>query len=81
MYSLHGDCTGGPCPRGLDRYAVEVRDGTAEPLPRGARDSFRFVKRLEDAEWHKVNSPEGEKILAEWNVPGADGKFPVVCVP
>ena len=72
----------------LEKYAPElkqhlekVRDGKAEPLPRGARDSYRFVKRLEDAEWHKVNSPEGEKILAEWNVPGADGKFPVVCVP
>src|SRR3989442_1578081 len=72
----------------LEKYAPElkqhlekVREGKAEPLPRGARDSYRFVKRLEDAEWHKVNSPEGEKILAEWNVPGADGKFPVVCVP
>jgi len=72
----------------LEKYAPElkehlekVRDGKAEPLPRGARDSYRFVKRLEDAEWHKVSSPEGERILAEWNVPGPDGKFPVVCVP
>jgi Rieske Fe-S protein len=30
VYALNGDCTGGPCPRGLDRYAVEVRDDTAE---------------------------------------------------
>jgi Rieske Fe-S protein len=30
VYSLRGECTGGPCPRGLDRYAVEVHDGTAE---------------------------------------------------
>jgi Rieske Fe-S protein len=29
LYSLGGDCTGGPCPRGLDRYAVEVDDGIA----------------------------------------------------
>ena len=72
----------------LEKYAPElkqhlekVRDGKAEPLPRGARDSYRFVKRLEDAEWHKVNTPEGEKILGEWNVPGPDGKFPIVCVP
>src|SRR5207245_6888160 len=70
----------------LEKYAPElkqhlekVRDGKAEPLPRGARDSYRFVKRLDDAEWHKVNSPEGEKILSEWNVPGRDGKFHVVC--
>jgi Rieske Fe-S protein len=26
VYSLDGDCTGGPCPRDLDRYAIEVRD-------------------------------------------------------
>ena len=72
----------------LEKYAPElkqhlekVRDGKAEPLPRGARDSYRFVKRLEDGEWHTVNSPEGEKILGEWNVPGPDGKFPIVCVP
>ena len=26
VYSLDGDCTGGPCPRDLDHYAVEVRD-------------------------------------------------------
>ena len=30
VYALNGDCTGGPCPRDLDRYAVEVRDDTAE---------------------------------------------------
>ena len=72
----------------LEKYAPElkqhlekVREGKAEPLPRGARDSFRLVKRVEDAEWRAVNTPEGEKILGEWNVPGPDGKFPIVCVP
>jgi nitrite reductase/ring-hydroxylating ferredoxin subunit len=30
VYSLGGRCTGGPCPRDLDGYAVEVRDGVAE---------------------------------------------------
>jgi nitrite reductase/ring-hydroxylating ferredoxin subunit len=30
QYSLDGQCTSGPCPRGLDRYAVEVRDDHAE---------------------------------------------------
>jgi nitrite reductase/ring-hydroxylating ferredoxin subunit len=29
-YSLDGDCTGGPCPRGLDRYPVDVRDGDVD---------------------------------------------------
>ncbi len=30
LYSLTGKCTGGPCPRNLDGYAVEVRDNLAE---------------------------------------------------
>lgn len=59
----------------------EVRLGKAEPFPRGTRDGFRFVKRLEGMEWFAVNSPEGAKILSEWNVPGPDGKYPAVCVP
>ncbi len=72
----------------LEKYAPEfkqqleqVRTGSAEPLPRGARNEFRFVRRVNEGEWHPVSSPEGEKILTEWNVPGLDGKFPAVCVP
>ena len=30
IFALDGDCTGGPCPRGLDRYAVKVRGDEAE---------------------------------------------------
>jgi len=30
LYSLAGECTGGPCPRDLDGYAVEMRDDLAE---------------------------------------------------
>ena len=72
----------------LEKYAPEfkqqlekVRAGQVDPLPRGARNSLRFVRRVADTEWHPVSSPEGEKILTEWNVPGPDGKFPAVCVP
>ena len=40
VYSLDGDCTGGPCPRDLDRYAIEVRDDHVDidthQLTRGA---------------------------------------------
>ncbi len=40
LYSLAGKCTGGPCPRNLDGYAVKLRDGKAEidlrTLVRGA---------------------------------------------
>jgi len=40
-----------------------------------------LVRRLGDTEWHALNSPEGEKIATEWNVPGPDGQTPVVCSP
>ena len=65
----------------LKKHLEKVRAGQAEPLPRGQRDGFRLVKRLADADWHPVNTPEGGKILSEWNVPGPDGRFPVVCAP
>jgi hypothetical protein len=72
----------------LEKYAPElkqhlekVRAGQAEPMPRKARDAYRFVKRVDDAEWHPLNSPEAERILAEWNVAGPDGQYPAVCAP
>ncbi len=72
----------------LEKYAPEykqqlekVRAGQTDPLPRNARNAFRFVCRVDAIEWYPVSSPEGEKILTEWNVPGLDGKFPVVCAP
>jgi hypothetical protein len=72
----------------LETFAPELREtiakaraGTGEPMPRGSRDSFRLVKRVEDAEWHKASTPEGQAIINGWNVAGPDGKFPVVCVP
>ena len=63
------------------RQLVQVRSGQADPLPRGARNTYRFVKRVEDSEWRALDSPEGEKILTEWNVAGPNGKYPVVCTP
>jgi hypothetical protein len=72
----------------LEKYAPElkqhlelVRAGKAEPLPSKARNALRFVKRVDDADWRPLSSPEGEKILAEWNVAGPDGRYPVVCAP
>jgi hypothetical protein len=72
----------------LEKYAPElkqqlekVRAGQAEPLSSQMRNTMRFVRRVEDVEWHPVSSPEGEKILTEWNVPGPNGKFPPICVP
>jgi hypothetical protein len=72
----------------LEKYAPEfklqiekARSGQGEPLPRSARQTYRFVRRVGDVDWHVVSSPEGQKILTEWNVAGPDGKYPIVCVP
>jgi Rieske Fe-S protein len=29
VFALNGDCVGGPCPRGLDRYRLDVQDNAA----------------------------------------------------
>lgn len=72
----------------LEKYTPEfkqqlekVRAGQAEPLSSQVRNTMRFVRRVDEVEWHPVSSPEGEKILTEWNVPDANGKFPPLCVP
>ena len=65
----------------LKRQLEKVRLGQAEPPARDVRNNLRMVKRVEDTEWYPVGSPNGEKVLSEWNVAGPDGNFPVVCVP
>lgn len=72
----------------LEKYAPElklqiekVRVGQGEPPSHNARSIYRLVRRLDDVEWHAVGSPEGVKILNEWNIAGPDGKYPVVCSP
>ena len=52
-----------------------------------ARDSDLYqtntlVRRLDDADWHPLDSPEAAKITAEWRAwRGAGGEKPVICVP
>src|SRR6185369_6110613 len=73
----------------LEKYSPELKQvmeavqaGKDNPVPpRGTRQGLIYVKRLADTEWQPVSSPEGEKILSEWNVPGPDGKLPMVCSP
>jgi hypothetical protein len=40
-----------------------------------------LVRRLEDNDWHVLNSPEGQEIANGWNKPGPDGQTPVICSP
>jgi hypothetical protein len=72
----------------LEKYAPELkqhlqkmRQGQVEAMPRGSRDKYRFVKRVEDSQWYPVNTPEAQKIMGEWNVPASNGKYPVACAP
>ena len=78
----------------LEKYAPELKQqfeamqsGQESRAPlggrisRGAAQSFIFVRRLHEETWHPVNSAEAEKIMTEWQVPGADGKTPLVCAP
>ena len=48
---------------------------------RGALPRNTLVRRTTDTQWQPMTSPEGEKIVAEWNLPGPDGKYPAICVP
>ena len=78
----------------LEKYAPELKQQfeamqsgreagapSGNRISRGAAQSFIFVRRLDEETWHPVNSSEGERIITEWQVPGPDGKVPVVCVP
>ena len=78
----------------LEKYAPELKEQfeaiqsgqesrapSGSRISRGAAQSFIFVRRLNEATWYPVNTMEGEKIMTEWQVPGPDGKTPIVSVP
>src|SRR5437867_10965225 len=78
----------------LEKYAPELKQQfeamqsgqetgarSGSHISRGAAQSFIFVRRLNEETWYPVNSTEGEKIMTEWQVPGPDGKTPLVCAP
>jgi hypothetical protein len=78
----------------LEKYAPELKQQlesmqsgqelAAPPagrISRSAAQSFTFVRRVNDETRYTVNSSEAEKIMTEWQVPGPDGKTPVVCAP
>lgn len=65
------------------KQALEIarQQGIAPALSRSEAQSQRLVRRPADADWHAIDSPEGERIVTEWAVPGAEGITPVVCTP
>jgi len=61
--------------------AGKEADAGGPRLTRGTAQSFTLVRRLSEAAWHPVNTPEGERIMTEWLAAGPDGKMPVACTP
>ncbi len=64
-----------------DKASQKIAYSSGNRISRGAAQSFIFVRRLNEETWYPVNTMEGEKIMTEWQVPGPDGKTPVVSVP
>ena len=66
----------------LKRDMEEARAKQSAPMiSREAAQSLRFVRRENDSNWFPMISPEGQRIVSEWTVPGPDGLSPVVCTP
>lgn len=63
------------------RGGVEGAQAAGGTIRREDVPANTLVRRLPDSEWHTMNTPEGEKIVTEWNVPAPDGSYPTVCVP
>ncbi len=66
---------------GFEAARQHSADAPANVIRREEVPANTLVRRLTDKDWHRMNSPEGEKIVTEWNVPGLDGSYPSVCVP
>jgi hypothetical protein len=73
----------------LEMYSPELKRqmqeakaaGSSPTMGRTAAQAHRLVKRVKDAEWVSLATPEGERIVAEWTSPAPDGAAPVVCSP
>jgi len=73
----------------LEMYSPELKQqmeaaqqaGSSPAMGRAAAQQHRFVRRVEDPQWHSMDSPEGERIVTEWAVPGTNDITPVVCAP
>jgi hypothetical protein len=73
----------------LEKYSDEAKrqmeqaqaGGASPTLNRTEMLAHRFVKRVSDSQWYPMYTPEAERIVSDWAVPGADGTTPVVCAP
>jgi len=63
------------------RRAEAAGQSTIGMIAHGVVPKNTLVRRLTDTAWVAVTTPAGERIVSEWNVAGADGRYPVVCAP
>ncbi len=57
------------------------RSGEALAMGRMETMAHRFVRRVDETDWHPMSAPDIESVLNAWAVPGPDGKTPVLCTP
>src|SRR5262245_26142945 len=73
----------------LEKYSSELKAQMEKAQATGISPEFgreqalqhRFVRRLADTKWFPMSSPEAERIVTEWAIPGPNGVAPVVCAP
>lgn len=66
----------------LQKALLAARQSGTEPaISRGQAQALRLVRRPTDPDWVSLATPEGERIVSEWAVPGPDGITPAVCTP
>jgi hypothetical protein len=66
----------------LKRQMEEARArGTAPMMSRSMALAHRFVRRIDNPQWHPLHSPEAEKILNAWLTAGPEGRAATICTP
>lgn len=73
----------------LERYSPELKrqmeqaqkTGGSPAIGRGAAQAHRFIRRVNETQWHPMNSPQAEAILNAWLTVGPGGGPAVVCAP
>ena len=73
----------------LEKYSDELKrqfesaqhSGGSPQMGRAEGQSHRFVRRVDDAQWHPMNSPEAGVILNEWLTAGPNGGEATICTP
>jgi hypothetical protein len=91
VYSPSGNCEKDRKIAYLERYSPELKaqfeaakanpDADIARMPRSLAQSHTFVRRVDETEWHAMDSEEGGKIVGEWRVNAPRGTEPIICVP